>query len=74
MTGRIAGVLAGILVGVMAGPATAQSLGDVARQEAARREQVKAGSKVFTNADLPPSAVLAPARDTTSAGDEAPAP
>ena len=37
MAGRIAGVLVGILLGVMASPAMAQSLADVARQEAARR-------------------------------------
>ena len=42
MAGRIAGVLVGILLGVVASPAMAQSLADVARQEAAgaRVEQV----------------------------------
>jgi hypothetical protein len=60
MAGRIAGVLAGILLGVMASPVMAQSLGDVAREEAARRQQVKQTGKVFTNADLPASAVVAP--------------
>lgn len=53
MSGRIAGMLVGILWGAMLSPAAAQSLGDVARQEATRREQIKAPAKVFTNADLP---------------------
>ncbi len=62
---RIAGVLVGILMGAFVGPAAGQSLADVARQEAARREQVKASGKVserkvLTNADLPASAVVAP--------------
>lgn len=60
MAGRIAGVLVGILLGVMASPAMAQSLGDVAREEAARRQQVKQTGKVLTNADLPASAVVGP--------------
>ena len=38
----------------------AQSLADVARQEAARRQQVAKTGKVLTNADLPASAVVAP--------------
>jgi hypothetical protein len=40
-------------------PAAAQSLGDLARQEAARRKDVKAPAKVFTNDNLkgmPPAA------------------
>jgi hypothetical protein len=60
MAGRMACVLVGILLGVMASPARAQSLGDVAREEAARRQQVKPTGKVITNADLPASAVVAP--------------
>lgn len=60
MGGRITGVLVGMLLGAMAAPAAAQSLADVARQEAARREHVKATGKVYTNADLPSSAVVAP--------------
>jgi hypothetical protein len=64
MGGRIAGVLVGILMGAFVSPAAGQSLADVARQEAARREQVKASGKgpertVLTNADLPASAVVA---------------
>lgn len=65
MAGRIAGLVVGLLIGLMVGPAAAQSLGEVARKEAARREQLKttrkaAGGKVLTNADLPASAVIAP--------------
>jgi hypothetical protein len=63
---RIGGLLVGILMGALASAASAQSLAEVARQEAARREQVKASGtaserKVLTNADLPASAVVAPA-------------
>jgi hypothetical protein len=72
MAGRIAGVLVGILVGVVASPATAQSLADVARQEAARRQQVTRTGKVLTNADLPASAVVAPpGTPSSAAGTEA---
>lgn len=53
--------MACLMFGIAAHPVAAQSLGDVARQEAARREQIKASAKVLTNADLPASAVLAPA-------------
>ena len=72
MTGRILGLVAGVLVCGLAVPAAGQSLGDVARQEAARRGQVKSSGKVLTNADLPASAVVvtsaAPAQ--TPAGDQ----
>lgn len=61
MTARGLGLLACLLLGVTTQPVDAQSLGDVARQEAARREQIKSTGKVLTNADLPPSAILAPA-------------
>jgi hypothetical protein len=67
MAGRIAGVLVGILLGVLANPATAQSLADVARQEATRRQQVARTGKVLTNADLPASAVVAPPGAPSSA-------
>ena len=60
MSGRIAGMLVGILLGAAWSPATAQSLGEVARKEAERREKIKASGKVLTNADLPASAVVAP--------------
>lgn len=60
---RFASVLVGILMGAFVSPAAGQSLADVARQEAARRAQVKASGKgaertVLTNADLPASAVV----------------
>jgi len=79
MTARIAGILMAVLVGVTTAPVAAQSLGDVARQESARREQIKKPTKVFTNADLPTAAVEgeAPASDAPSAepvSGEAPAP
>jgi hypothetical protein len=66
MAGRIAGVLVGLVMGMAVSPAGAQSLADVARQEASRRQQLKATGKdtegkVLTNADLPASAVVAPA-------------
>ncbi|MDO8681246.1 MAG: hypothetical protein Q7R30_22230 [Acidobacteriota bacterium] len=55
-------VIVGALV-VIASSASAQSLGDVARQEEARRAAVKAAAraKVLTNADL--------AADPTTAAD-----
>src|SRR4051812_23627726 len=43
---------AGLLALIMLGSASAQSLGDLARDEAARRKATAAG-KVYTNADLP---------------------
>lgn len=70
-------VIVGALV-VIASSATAQSLGDVARQEEARRAAVKAAAraKVLTNADLaadpntgataPASAVAVPAPPAAS--------
>lgn len=61
MSVRVAGVLAAVLCGVVIGPAAAQGLGDVARKEAARRDQIKTPGKVLTNADLPASAVVTPA-------------
>jgi hypothetical protein len=45
-------VCAASLVLTLAGAAVAQSLGEVAREEAARRKAAPAG-KVYTNADLP---------------------
>lgn len=77
MAGRIAGVLVGLLVGALVSPAAAQSLADVARKEAARREQLKASgkateSKLLTNADLPASAVVAP-QGAPASGEAAPA-
>jgi hypothetical protein len=42
-------------------PAGAQSLADLARQEAARRKAIKDGGKVITNADLPRSPAPPPA-------------
>lgn len=65
MTARAAGMLAAILVGMAWAPAAAQSLGDVARQEHARRERITAPTKVLTNADLPASAVAPPAAAAT---------
>ena len=67
MSARIVGVLAMVVWAMVALPAAAQSLGEVARKEAARRERIKSGGKVLTNADLPASAVLAPAQDAATA-------
>jgi hypothetical protein len=79
MVGRVAGTVVGMLLVAMTGAAAAQSLGDVARQEAARRGKMAAGtSKVLTNADLPASAVVgpgeaaAPADTATDAAKDAP--
>ncbi|BCS34553.1 hypothetical protein TBR22_A37810 [Luteitalea sp. TBR-22] len=71
MTARGAGLLACLWIGATAHQVDAQSLGDVARQEAARREQIKTSGKVLTNADLPPSAVLAPAGAPAAPAPEA---
>ncbi len=64
-------------------PLRAQTLGDVAREEEARRKDIKRPSKVYTNKDLSsvPSPEPAPAaaspvdagKDKTSAKDEKPA-
>jgi hypothetical protein len=41
-----------------AAPAVAQSLGDLARQEEARRASVQKAAKTLSNADLDPSAIV----------------
>jgi len=57
-----------MLVGLAAGAASAQSLGDVARQEAERRNQQAQGTKTYTNEDLdavaPPETPATPAPAT----------
>jgi hypothetical protein len=67
MSVRVAGVLAAILWSVAVTPAAAQGLADVARKEVERREQIKTPGKVLTNADLPASAVVAPATPASAA-------
>jgi len=52
---------AAICVSLMAAPAGAQSLGDVARQEEARRAAAKKAVKTLSNADLGPGAIAQPA-------------
>lgn len=69
MGGRSVCMLVMILAGVMQSPAAGQSLADVARQEAARRQQIKAPKKVLTNADLPASAVRVPDRAAAPEGE-----
>ena len=51
-------------------PVSAQSLGDVSRQEEERRKDVKAPAKVYTNKDLgtPPAASAAPGDSSKPAG------
>ena len=44
-----------------AAPSAAQSLGDLARQEEARRASAQKAVKTLSNADLDPSAIVAPA-------------
>jgi hypothetical protein len=69
MSARVAGVLTAILCGVAVAPAAAQGLADVARKEVERRDQIKARGRVLTNADLPASAVVAPAAPASAAAD-----
>ena len=54
-------VLALVLLTVTVSGAVAQSLGDVARQEEARRKAVQSSGKVYTNADLGAEPASAPA-------------
>ena len=56
-------------------PTYAQSLGDLARQEAARRQAVKGPVKVFTNESLPPGpqAVVPPSAEAPGAQPAPPA-
>jgi hypothetical protein len=53
-------VNAAIAASLTAAPAVAQSLGDLARQEEARRTSVQQAAKKLSNADLDPSAIVAP--------------
>lgn len=50
-----------IAVSLTAAPAFAQSLGELARQEESRRADAKKAVKTLSNADLDPSAIVAPA-------------
>jgi hypothetical protein len=52
---------AAIVVALTAAPAAAQSLGELSRQEEARRAEAKKAVKTLTNADLGPGGVAAPA-------------
>ena len=61
-----------ILVAFEAGTASAQSLGDVARQEAERRNQQAQAGKTYTNEDL--DAVAPPETPATPAPASEPAP
>ena len=58
MTGRIASAVAALLIA--GGSSSAQSLGDVARQEEARRAAGTKSVKTLTNANLDPSAIAPP--------------
>ncbi len=59
------------LLGAAAAPAFAQSLADVARQEAERRKKIAEPSKVYTEKDLKP--VPPPSTPPPGASDAAPA-
>lgn len=76
MKAPLVGMLVGVLWGALPGAADAQSLADVARKEAVRRESLKTSGKVLTNADLPASAVVPPPSGEPSAptGDAAESP
>ena len=70
--------IAAVALCVSALPAGAQSLADVARKEAARRQSVKAPAKVITNDNLkvvapaaPPATPADPAAQAPPAGDSA---
>lgn len=66
VTTRVIATSALVLAASMA---SAQSLGDVAKKEEARRKDVKAPAKVYTNGDLrADSATTPPARPATQAG------
>ena len=72
-------VMALVLTLLVVSPAWAQSLGDVARKEEARRKTVKAAGKVYTNDTLrkepeapPPSTPTAPPASAPAAGAPAP--
>ena len=47
-----------IAASLTAAPAAAQSLGEIARQEEARRASVQKAAKTLSNADLDPSAIV----------------
>jgi len=51
---------------IEAAPVAAQSLGDLARQEEARRASVQKAVKTLSNADLDPSAIAAPPGATSA--------
>ncbi len=65
----------GVAVSIAAGAgASAQSLADLARVEAARREKIKRPAKLYTDADLkpvPPPLGAPPASDTPAEADTA---
>jgi len=52
---------AAIAMLLTAAPAAAQSLGEIARQEEARRTSVQKAARTLSNADLDPSAISPPA-------------
>jgi hypothetical protein len=67
-------VFAGLLLAGAAGRVRAQSLGDVAKKEEARRKQVQSSGKVYTNKDLgsaPPVTVVPPDAKTGAAASDA---
>jgi len=73
---RVTAISAAIIAAACAaGPARAQSLGDIATQEEARREKVKTPSKVYTNKDLgtPPVVTVDAARPSDAAAAAKPA-
>jgi hypothetical protein len=59
-------LIVGVVVWQASAGVAAQSLGDVARQEAERRRAVKAAGKVYTNDTLQPSDRPAPAPGATA--------
>ena len=68
-------VVCAVLLALSVSQSTAQSLGDVARQEAERRKAVKSEGKVYTNKDLPdvPPATLSTSKPEVTATQTEPA-
>jgi hypothetical protein len=69
---RLAAILGIVVVCAGAVPATAQTLGDVARREAERRKTIKSSGKVITNESL--RRELPPAGSVSTPAPAAPAP
>jgi len=68
-TVTIAAAFAAAMLTLTSTAATAQSLGELSKQESARRKAIKAPAKVITNSDLPAVPQGAPPADGVSPAD-----